>query len=288
MSNILLANAFPRISARTGQVVDLNVDFLRNGILTDPFAIRYVEIYKTNVAPHNLVATIPVVLPDDSLYPTPVYQEQIDAETGACGTEPTETSVPIVGKYHLLYSIPTDFQAPDVYFDLWYYFAENPCGELGTEVTECNIDDEQYDPFLLKCCHRFWLYPDGWFCNDNLQTVRFAFEPLDQKFHSPEIRPLEVGLMPLPLYDYNFNLVNPLIPFLRPTISVETQHYELLVDNDSARMGIRQGSYRSNPWVIQYDLDTTKFLKGTYRYWITLTLPDGSTRVSRKFIFTIS
>jgi hypothetical protein len=94
--------------------------------------------------------------------------------------------------------------------------------------------------------------------------------------------------MPLPLYDYNFNLVNPLIPFLRPTVSVETQHNELLVDNDPARMGIRQGSYRSNPWVIQYDLDTTRFLKGSYRYWITLNLPDGSTRVSRKFIFTIS
>lgn len=284
----LLDNAFPRISARRGQVVDLNVDFLNNGVLADPFAIRFVEIYKTSVAPHNLVATIPAVLPDDPLYPSPICQEAIDSETGQCGTEPSEPSVPIVGKYHLPYAIPNDFSVPDVYFDLWYYFAEDPCGELGTEGTECDIDDEQYDPLLLKCCHRFWVYPDEWFCNDGLQTVRFGFEPLDQRFHSPEVRPLEIGLMPLPLYDYNFNLVNPLIPFLRPTITMETQHCELLVDNEPARMGIRQGSYRSNPWVIQYDLDTTRFLKGTYRYWITLNLPDGSTRVSRKFILTIS
>ena len=288
MSITTIENAFPRISARRGQVADLNVDFLRNGILTNPYAIRFVEIYKTSVAPHNLVATVPVVLPGDLIYPSPIYQEQIIAETGLCGTEPTEDSTPVVGKYHLLYTIPNDFSVPNVYFDLWYYFADNPCGELGTDGTECDIDDEQYDPLLLKCCHRFWIYPDEWFCNDSLQTVRFGFEPLDQKFHTPEVRPLEIGIMPLPLYDYNFNLVNPLIPFLRPTLSMETQNAELLIENSPARMGIRQGSYRSNPWVIQYDFDTSKWLKGTYRYWITLNLPDGSTRVSRKFILTIS
>lgn len=283
-----LENAFPRISARRGQVVDLNVDFLRNGVLTDPFAISGIEIYKTSVAPHNLVATIPVVLPDDPLYPAPVYQEQIVAETGLCGTEPTADNIPVVGKYHLPFAIPIDFSVPDVYFDLWYYFADNPCGELGTGTDECNINDAQYDSLLLKCCHRFWVYPDNWFCNDGLQTVRFGFEPLDQQFHTPETRPLEIGIMPLPLYDYNFNLVNPLIPFLRPTISIETQHNELLINNSPARIGIRHGSYRSNPWVIQYDFDSSQMLKGTYRYWITLNLPDGSSRVSRKFILTIS
>jgi hypothetical protein len=177
---------------------------------------------------------------------------------------------------------------PDVYFDLWYYFPDDPCGQLGTAGTECDIDDPQYDDFLLKCCHRFWVYPDEWFCNDGLQSINFGFEPLTQRFHSPEKRPLEVGIMPLPLYDYNFNLVNPMIPFLRPTINIETQNHELLVDDEAARIGVRQGSYRSNPWTIQYDLDTTKFLKGTYRYWLTLALPDGSTRVSKKFIITIA
>lgn len=288
MSSTLLEDAFPRISARSGQVVDLNVDFLRNGVLTDPFAIRFIEIYKTSIAPHNLLATIPLALPEDPLYPAPVCQEMVEPATGECCTEPTASSIPVVGKYHLPYSVPTDFPVPDVFFDLWHYFPDDPCGQLGTAGTVCDIDDAQYDVFLLKCCHRFWIYPDEWFCNDGLQTINFGFEPLTQKFHTPEKKPLEVGIMPLPLYDYNFNLVNPLIPFLSPTISIETQNCELLTDSDPARMGIRQGSFRSNPWTIQYDLDTTKFLKGTYRYWIILTLPDGSTRVSRKFIFTIA
>ena len=42
-----IADAKPRISGRRGQLIDLNIDFIRNGIATDPYAIRYVEIYKT-------------------------------------------------------------------------------------------------------------------------------------------------------------------------------------------------------------------------------------------------
>lgn len=285
----LLAESLPRISARNNRVVDLNVDFRRNGILADPYAIRLVEIYKSQVLPHNLVATIPVVRPDDALYPSPVCQEVIPATTGLCGTEPTEDDIPVVGKYHLPLAIPADFTAPDVYFDVWYYYPENPCGELTVEGTNaCDLDSAEFESQLIKCCHRFWVFPDGWFCDDGLQTVRFGFEPLDQKFHSPEKRPLEVGLMPLPLYDYNFNLVNPMIPFLRPFIKIETQNCELLVDNEPCSIGIRHGSYRSNPLVIKYDLDTTRFLKGTYRYSIKLELPDGSSRVSKMFILTIS
>lgn len=279
-----MSNIFGRISARRGQIVDLNVDFLHAGILTDPYAIRYVEIYKTQVVPHNLVATIPVVSLDNATYPSPILREYEDSVKGECCTEPTADTTPIAGKYHLQYTIPNDFSAPDVYFDVWYYFPENPC----ENETDCNIDDPIYDSMLLKCCHRFWIYPDEWACNDKLQTIRFGFEPLDQKFYQPESRPLEVGLMPIPLYDYNFNLVNPMIPFIQPTITIETQHNELLVDNDICRIGIRQGSYKTNPWVIQYDLDTNSFLKGTYRYYITLKLPTGGTRVSKKFIFTVS
>jgi hypothetical protein len=283
-----LDNAFPRISARRGQTVDLNVSFYNNGVLADPYAVRYVEIYKTQVLPHNLVATVPVVTPDDPLYPSPLCRDEIAASTGDCCTEPSESATPVAGKYHLPYSISADFEVPDVYYDVWHYFATDPCGSLGTDTDECDIDDDAYSSLLLSCCHRFWVYPDEWFCDDRLQTIRFGFEPLDQRFHSPEVRPLEVGLMPLPLYDYNFNLVNPIIPFLSPTISVETQNGELLVDAEACRIGLRHGSYRSNPWSIQWDLDTSRFYKGTYRYFITLTLPDGSTRVSRKFIFTIS
>jgi len=283
-----LTGAYPRISARRGSVVDLNVDFRKNGVLTDPYAIRQIEIYKSSVVPHNLVATVPVVDLDDPLYPSPICRHEIASEAGDCCTEPSEDDTPVAGRYHLPYAISEDFEVPDVYFDVWYYFADNPCGALGTDATDCDMDEDTYDPLLLRCCHRFWVYPEEWFCDDRLQTIRFGFEPLDQKFHTPEARPLEVGLMPLPLYDYNFNLVNPIIPFLQPTITIETQHNELLADAEACRIGIRQGSYRSNPWVVQYDLNTSRFLKGTYRYYITLTLPNGSTRVSRKFVLTIS
>lgn len=279
---------FPRISARLGNVVDLNVSFFKGGVLADPYAIRKVEIYRSEIAPHNLVATIPVVDVASNVYPSPVSREYVNTTTGDCGTEPTASTEAVVGKYHLLYSIPTDFSSPNVYFDLWYYYAENPCGELGTDnVTDCDIDDADYADFLLKCCHRFWVYPNQWFCDDGLQTVNFGFEPLNNKFNSPEKRYLEVGLMPLPLYDYNFNLVNPLIPFLSGYITIETQHCELLVDKAAMSIALRQGSYRTNPYVFKYLLDTSKFYKGTYKYHITLELPDGTTRVSNKFYFSI-
>jgi len=282
----LLSGAFPRISARRGQVVDLNVDFLHGGVLDDPYAIRYVEIYKSQVLPHNLVSTIPITDPDNILYPSPACQDTVATAVGDCGTEPTADEDYLAGKYHLPFSIPDDFEAPNVYFDVWYYFANDPCGS--SSGSECDIDSAENSAKLIKCCHRFWVYPDEWFCDDRLQTIRFGFEPLDQKFHTPEVRPLEIGIMPLPLYDYNFNLVNPIIPFLQPTITVETQHNELLINNEVCTIGLRQGSYRSNPWVIKYDLDTTRFLKGTYSYQIKLTLPNQTTIVSRKFIFTIS
>ena len=113
MSTTYIADAFPRISARRGQVADLNVDFYRNGELSDPYAIRHIEIYKTAVAPHNLLATVPLVSPDDQLYPSPVVQETIGSNTSALA----------VGKYHLPYAIPDDFPVPDVYFDVWYYYS---------------------------------------------------------------------------------------------------------------------------------------------------------------------
>lgn len=292
-----LVGAMPRISARTGMVVDLDVRFYQGGVLTDPFAIRFVEIYRSQVLPHNLVTTIPFVYPTDILYPAPACQlDDSDVVVDPC--LPTEGSAGGVGQYHLPYEIPVDSVSPDVYFDVWYYHPTDPCadviigttgtgGEDITDIESCDIDDEEFDDRLLRCCHRFWVYPNEWFCGDQLQTIRFGFEPLDQRFHYPEVRPLEVGVMPLPLYDYNFNLVNSMVPMLQPTISIETQSCELLVDRDVCRMGLRQGSYRTNPWVIQYDLNTELFLKGTYRYQITIPMPDGSSRVSRKFIFTI-
>lgn len=285
MSCSQLLNSNPRISARRGAVADLNVNFYKNGVLTDPYAIRYVEIYKTQVLPHNLVTTIPISELEDPIYPAPLCRDYQDLNGNEVTSEDPDAAV-IAGKYHLPYFVPLDFSVPDIYFDVWSYFGENPCAT--TTETACDLNNPDFDSMLLKVCNRFWIYPEEWFVNDGLQSIRFGFEPLDQRFHSPEKRPLEVGLMPLPLYDYNHNLVTPLIPFLRPTISISTQRCELLVDSEACRIGIRQGSYRSNPWVIQYDLDTERFLKGTYQYSITLTLPDGSTRVSRQFILVIS
>lgn len=267
----------PRISARRGQIADLNITFFRNGVPTDPYAIRRVEIYKTQVAPHNLVTTIPFLDPDDVLYPAPA----------------TKISD---GKFLLPYMVADDADVPDVYFDVWYYFADNPCdagtgtgtgGTGGTSGT-CDLDDPDLDPLLLSCCNRFWIYPDGWACSNELQEVKFGFEPLDIHFNKPEVRNLEVGLMPLPLYDFNFNLVAPLIPQLTATIKVETRNCELLVDDAVMTIGLRQGSYRTNPFVLRYQLDTSTFLIGTYRYRVTLTLPDGTTRSSKYFIFTVN
>lgn len=270
MSCSSLTTANPRIAARKGKVVDLNIDFLNNGVLTDPYAIRTIEIYKTQVAPHNLVASVPIVDPTDSLYPSPLCVESDNSTDGY-----------INGRYHLPFLVPTDFNAPDVYYDVWSYYPTDPC--TGT----CDLNDPLITANLITECHRFWVYPDDWFSSDKLQTIRFGFEPLDQKFYYPEVRPLEIGLMPLPLYDYNFNLVNPMIPYLKPSITIETRSCELLVDNDPCRIGLRQGAYRSNPYVVSYDLNTSLFLKGTYNYQIKLSLPDGSTRVSQKFIFSI-
>jgi hypothetical protein len=285
MSCPQLQGAAPRISARRGQVVDLNVEFFHNGIPTDPYTIRHVEIYRTQVVPHNLVATIPISDPLDPLYPAPLCRDYEDT-TGLDVTAGVG-AIAKAGLFHLPYVVPSEALVPDVYFDVWFYYADNPL-LAGTTPTADDLDDPQVELKLLRCCHRFWIYPEEWFCDDRLQTIKFGFEPLDQRFNVPEKRPLEVALMPLPLYDYNFNLVTPLIPFLRPTITITTQRCELLVDNDPCRIGLRQGSYRSNPWVVQYDLDTAKFLKGTYQYHITLTLPDGSTRVSRKFILVVA
>lgn len=285
MSCADLSNANKRISGKVGQVVDLNVEFYNNGVLADPYAIRKIEIYKTQVLPHNLVATIPILDPCDPNYPQPLCQDTIPVEDGPCCTEFTGDT-PIVGKYHMPFAIPSDFESPDVYYDVWYYFPTNPC-EGSTAPCDCELDNPAYESQLIKCCHRFWVYPNEWFCDDRLQTLRFGFEPLDQKFYKPEARELEVGLMPLPLYDFNYNLVMPIIPYLKPTITIETAANEVIVQDAECRMGIRQGSYRSNPFVIQYLIDTSDFLKGTYQYYIKIALPNGTSRVSKRFNLSI-
>lgn len=263
----------PRISGRRGQVSGLDVDFYHNGVLADPFAIRRVDIYKNQVLSYNLVTSIPLLRPSDALYPLPVVKSG-------------------VGEYTLPYTVPADAEAPAVYFDVWYYFASNPCGQEGTagsagEVTGCDIDDSVYDPLLLANCHRFYVYPDNWFTDDRLQSIQFGFEPLQIHFHQGDRRWLEIGLMPLPLYDFDYNLVMPLIPFLTGTIHIETRNCETLVDSAPMEIAIRQGSYRTNPFVLRYLMTANDFLIGTYRYRVTITLPNGIVQASPWYNFTV-
>lgn len=276
--------SLPRISGRRNRPIDLDVTFMRDGTPTDPFAIRQIDIYHTAVRPENLLATFPFLEPNDPLYPLPAVRTD-------------------VGKFVLTWGVPADVSVPDVFFDVWSYFADNPClhggtggesaGEVGTDSITgtpdvCDLDDPDVQGQIIQCCHRFWLYPDGWFCGDTLQTIDFGFEPLNQRFNQPEKRWLKIGLMPLPLYDFNFNELVPLIPYLRATISIETRNCEVLVKDDPMQIGLRSGSFRTNPYEFKYLLDTTKFLIGTYRYKIVLQLPDGTTKASPYFVLQVA
>lgn len=255
----------PRISAHTGGTVDLKVTFYRNGVPVDPYAIRRIDIYEGSEKPENLVAQIPIVDPTDPDYPSPL----IRTLQGTGSPEP--------GVFTLEYTIPSTFNAPSAYLDVWRFVGSDP-------GTGGDLDDETA---WLSQCNKFWVFQDGYYLDDGLVVPRFAFEAMDKAFRKPEIRTLEVGLMPLPLYDYDYNRIAPIIPQLRAFISISTENCELLVDNAVCRLGVRQGSYRTNPFTVQYQLDTSTFLVGTYVYRITLILPNGETRISDDLRLTI-
>jgi len=83
----------------------------------------------------------------------------------------------------------------------------------------------------------------------------------------------------------------PMIPYLEPTITIRHTAYggcDILADAEPMEMGLRQGTYKTNPFVAKYLLNTNNFLRGTYEYQITLKLPDCQTIVSPKYTFTIS
>lgn len=260
--------AYKRIAARRGNPVSLDVDFFQGGIGTDPFALYRIEIFRKKVVEENLVFAVDIPSPDSSEYPSPV--EEIVPTGGQSD-----------GQFRFLWDVPSDLVVPDIYFDVWYFFGSDP--RTGSGDT---LDDHISE--LDQVCNRFWVYPNQWFASGGLQSLRFGYEPLDIKFRKPELRPLELGIMPLPLYDFNFNLVAPLIPFINYSISIWTENDEILVDSEPMCVKLRQGSFRVNPYVVSYDLDTSDFFIGTYKYRVTATLPDGTTRVSQDFNLTIS
>lgn len=263
-----------RISARAGQVVALDTVFYSGGEAFDPYAITEVNIYRDQVQAENLIATIPAVNPEDDSYPSPIVK--------------TDT-----GKYYLPFLMPADATVPSVYLDVWTYFSSNPCGgEAGTGGTggtnPCDLENPDYAGLLLSCCHRFWAYPDNIYCADNLISFQLGFEPLNQRFNTGDKRYLEVGYMPLPLYDFDYNLVAPILPKLKATISVYTRNDELIVDCESMTIGIRQGHYRTNPFVFKWLLTGSQFYIGTYKYRIAVQFPDGTVQCSPSFNFTVS
>jgi hypothetical protein len=255
---------FPRISGRVGQTIILDNTFYHAGIAAEPYAVRRIEIYKSSVRDENLVTVIPISYPHDSEYPFPL--ERVNDRPGYL---------------RLPWAVPVDLSAPAAYFDKWVFIPDDVYSSGGTEV-------DPDDPSIQQeKCSRFWLYPDQWFVDDGLETVRFGFEPLDSKFNKGDKRMLEVGLMPLPLYDYDHNLVVPLIPFLQGFIHIETQNCEIIVDKEPMTIGIRQGSYRSNPFVMKSLIDTSGFLIGTYKYYVSIEMPNGQVLRSNEFHFTI-
>jgi hypothetical protein len=263
-----------RISGRLGQPIDLNTTFFRNGIPTDPYAIVNVSIYSVAVKRENLITVIPISFPWDPNYPSPLSRDE-----GSSGAKP--------GVFHLIWDVPTNITVPNIFFDVWNYLPDNPgiSSSLGITAEENLLNDESLQ---RRCCNEFWLYPEGFSCTDDLTTIRFGFEPIDIKFHQPEVRTLEVGLMPLPLYDFDYNKIMPIIPFLKAFISISTEHCEPIIVKQPMKIGLRAGMYRSNPFTLQTLIDTTKFLKGSYTYSCLIQLPNGETRSSPQFILQIS
>jgi hypothetical protein len=85
------------------------------------------------------------------------------------------------------------------------------------------------------------------------------------------------------LYDYNKKLVDPILPYVSAKINIWTANNEPIIENADMTIKLRQGSYRSNPFVLSYMLNTSTIFIGSYRYRVTVILPDGSTRVSQDF-----
>ena len=297
----------PRISGRTCGVVDLNVTFYKNGVPFDPPCIRHVDIYEGCEKPENLVASIPIDL--GPTYPSPiirVVQDTINPNpTGICGTSPVGPcgtdpmpAPPVTfkaGQYILPFFVPSTFRAPQAYVDVWRFVDScdgSGCGtDPGTEPVSPPDPCDRFSPTIpanwQSVSNKFFVFPDGVFADDGLVVPRLGFEALDKIFKKPEVRTLEVGMMPLPLYDFDFNRIAPLIPRLRATITIETDANEILIKDAPCRIGIRQGTYRANPFVIQYTLDTNNFLVGTYQYRMTVFLPNGETRVTDPFRLSI-
>lgn len=264
-----------RISARLGEVVGLNTTFYHNGVASDPHKIHKVEIYKCSYNSHNLVAEIPIS--DGTLYPSPV--EEVFTETVDSCNPTSEILTRNNGTFILPWIVPDDFDAPSVYLDVWHYWGNDPC-----DGTSCDYESLEVLSKLHTCCSKFWVYPSSWFCDDGTCTASFAFQPTIRTINKPDTRFVIVNILPLPLYSCSSNLFN-IFPFCTATYSIGTQNCEILVDSEPAEIvGI---SNRTFPYGIKFKLNSASYLKGTYWYSVMVQLPDGTSRTSEKFYFSI-
>jgi hypothetical protein len=247
---------YSRINARAGNVVNLNMRVLKNGQLQSPHALREINIYRGSIRPGNIVATIAFPDPADVAYPTPA-------------TELAE------GEFVVPFFVPEDFVTCDQYFDVWSFVGEDP-GTPGVDDTSLWIS--QYGTFHV--------YDDVWISDDELRTLKVGFEPLDKRLRRGELRTIEIAIHPLPLYDYNYNVLTPIIPQLSPTITIHTAYDELIVSDSPCLIGVRQGRGRNSPYVIQCLFDTTTLIRGMYRYTVKVMVGD-QTIISPRFYLTI-
>jgi len=292
-----------RLSGAVCDDIALNVQFLNNGSPADPAAICSVKIYKCSVNDENLVTQMVFPEPTDDdfdlskeyIYDGMLKRCNDTSDPALCGTDKDPEFTP--GCFILNLNLCPDVFDSGVYFDVWEFVgtACNSCEGTDvtdvtditdiTSVTESNICDD--DSQLQSQCNKFYVNGRGWFVDDGLKNIRLGFEPLDKRFQQPEKRYLEVGLTPLPLYDYDSDKIRSILPSLSATITVQTGCHELLIDSEPMKIGLRQGSFRSNPYVIKYLFDTNRFLKGTYQYRVDVQLPDGQTRSSPYFTVAI-
>ncbi|MBD3354085.1 MAG: hypothetical protein GF364_21565 [Candidatus Lokiarchaeota archaeon] len=279
-----------RLSAAVGEVVPLQAKFLDNGQPSDPYVLCSIKIYSQCVCDENLVTEI--ILPEPTDYDrninnSPIYNDlirrcRVGQDSGECGTDYSDIYTP--GCFVFDLELCKDVFSSGVYHDVWCFIGNE------SELSSCTTNPTSYEQSDCQCqCNTFYVQESQWFVDDGLKNIRLGFEPLDRRFQQPEKRTLEVGITPLPLYDYDRNKIAPLIPRLSATISVFTQYgtCETIIDSEEMRIGLRQGSYRSNPYVLQYLLDTSRFIKGTYRYRVDVSLPNGETRSSPFFNLTI-
>lgn len=280
-----------RLDGTVCEDIALNAKFYNNGVPQDPAALCSIQIYKCSVSEENLLTVIDLPTPtaeDFDLSNEFIYGGLIQrcGDTAAdplCGTDPSSSFTP--GCFILNLNLCPDLFGPGVYIDVWNFVGTScdPCGTDVTSVADLCADESQ----IQSQCNKFFVNDRGWYVDDGLKNLRLGFEPLDKRFQQPEKRTLEVGLTPLPLYDYDVDKFAAWIPSMQGTITFMTACNEILIDAEPMTIGLRQGSYRSNPFVMQYLLDTGRFLKGTYRYRVDIQLPDGQTRSSTLFTLAI-